>query len=89
MREFQRTTKAYRSHCFQYVSLFALLLCLLDNIDKAILLCLAEDARVSLFRARPKVGVIGPAVAEHVRRLEEMEVIPKTTQTINSAAVEY
>ena len=43
----------------------------------------------SIFRARPKGRTYRPAVAERVRRLEEMEVITGYHATINYAAVGF
>jgi Lrp/AsnC family transcriptional regulator, leucine-responsive regulatory protein len=62
---------------------------MLDNIDKAILLCLQQDARTPYSKLGRKVGLTGPAVSERVRRLEEMKVITGYHATINHAAVGY
>ncbi len=44
---------------------------LIDNIDRAILACLAEDARISLKVLSARVGLTSPSTAERVKRLEE------------------
>jgi Lrp/AsnC family leucine-responsive transcriptional regulator len=37
---------------------------LIDNIDRAILACLAEDARISLKVLSARVGLTSPSTAE-------------------------
>ncbi len=43
----------------------------IDEIDRAILTCLTEDARVSLKVLSAQVGLTSPSTAERVKRLEE------------------
>ena len=43
----------------------------LDEIDRAILTCLTQDARVSLKVLSARVGLTSPSTAERVKRLEE------------------
>lgn len=62
---------------------------MLDKIDKAVLRYLQEDARTPYSKLGRKVGLTGPAVAERVRRLEEMKVITGYHATINYASVGY
>ncbi|MCD8671797.1 winged helix-turn-helix transcriptional regulator, partial [Klebsiella pneumoniae] len=47
----------------------------LDEIDRAILSCLTQDARVSLKVLSARVGLTSPSTAERVKRLEERGVI--------------
>ena len=42
----------------------------LDEIDRAILSCLTQDARVSLKVLSARVGLTSPSTAERVKRLE-------------------
>ncbi|HBZ3630642.1 TPA: AsnC family protein, partial [Klebsiella quasipneumoniae] len=42
---------------------------LLDEIDRAILACLTQDARVSLKVLSARVGLTSPSTAERVKRL--------------------
>ncbi|MCF6687756.1 Lrp/AsnC family transcriptional regulator [Raoultella terrigena] len=62
---------------------------LIDNIDRAILACLAEDARISLKVLSGRVGLTSPSTAERVKRLEERGVIQGYGARINLAALGY
>ncbi|MEF3090632.1 Lrp/AsnC family transcriptional regulator [Raoultella scottii] len=62
---------------------------LIDNIDRAILACLAEDARISLKVLSARVGLSSPGTAERVKRLEERGVIQGYGARINLAALGY
>jgi Lrp/AsnC family leucine-responsive transcriptional regulator len=44
---------------------------LLDDIDRQILACLVEDARVSLKVLSGRIGLTSPSTAERLKRLEE------------------
>ncbi|MEX5411671.1 Lrp/AsnC family transcriptional regulator [Atlantibacter hermannii] len=63
--------------------------CLIDDIDRQILACLAEDARLSLKVLSGKVGLSSPSTAERVKRLEEKGVIQGYGARINLAALGY
>lgn len=58
----------------------------LDEIDRAILTCLTQDARVSL---KARVGLTSPSTAERVKRLEERGVIQGYGARVNLAALGY
>ena len=58
---------------------------LIDNIDRAILACLAEDARISLKVLSARVGLTSPSTAERVKRLEERGVIQGYGARVNLA----
>lgn len=62
---------------------------LIDDIDRQILACLAEDARLSLKVLSGKVGLSSPSTAERVKRLEEKGVIQGYGARINLAALGY
>ena len=62
---------------------------LIDNIDRAILACLAEDARISLKVLSARVGLTSPSTAERVKRLEERGVIQGYGARVNLAALGY
>lgn len=63
--------------------------CLIDDIDRQILACLAEDARLSLKVLSGKVGLSSPSTAERLKRLEEKGVIQGYGARINLAALGY
>ncbi|HBH14676.1 MAG TPA: AsnC family transcriptional regulator, partial [Leclercia adecarboxylata] len=44
---------------------------LIDEIDRQILACLVEDARMSLKVLSGRVGLTSPSTAERLKRLEE------------------
>lgn len=46
-----------------------------DDIDRQILTCLVEDARVSLKVLSGRIGLTSPSTAERLKRLEERGVI--------------
>ena len=60
-----------------------------DDIDRAILTCLTEDARQSLKVLSARVGLTSPSTAERVKRLEERGVIEGYGARINLAALDY
>lgn len=62
---------------------------LIDDIDRQILACLAEDARLSLKVLSGKVGLSSPSTAERLKRLEEKCVIQGYGARINLAALGY
>ena len=61
----------------------------LDEIDRAILTCLTQDARVSLKVLSARVGLTSPSIAERVKRLEERGVIQGYGARVNLAALGY
>lgn len=62
---------------------------LLDDIDRRILACLVEDARVSLKALSGQVGLTSPSTAERLKRLEERGVIQEYGARVNLAALGY
>ncbi|MCZ3381991.1 MULTISPECIES: Lrp/AsnC family transcriptional regulator [Enterobacteriaceae] len=62
---------------------------LIDDIDRAILASLAEDARQSLKVLSARVGLTSPSTAERVKRLEERGVIEGYGARVNLAALDY
>lgn len=62
---------------------------LIDDIDRAILSCLAQDARLSLKVLSARVGLTSPSTAERVKRLEERGVIQGYGARVNLAALNY
>lgn len=61
----------------------------IDDIDRAILAALAEDARQSLKVLSARVGLTSPSTAERVKRLEERGVIEGYGARVNLAALDY
>ena len=61
----------------------------LDEIDRAILTCLTQDARVSLKVLSARVGLTSPSIAERVKRLEERGVIQGYGARVNLTALGY
>lgn len=62
---------------------------LIDDIDRQILACLAQDARLSLKVLSGKVGLSSPSTAERLKRLEEKGVLQGYGARINLAALGY
>jgi Lrp/AsnC family leucine-responsive transcriptional regulator len=62
---------------------------IIDDIDRAILAALAEDARQSLKVLSARVGLTSPSTAERVKRLEERGVIEGYGARVNLAALDY
>lgn len=62
---------------------------ILDEIDRAILTCLTQDARVSLKVLSARVGLTSPSTAERVKRLEERGVIQGYGARVNLTALGY
>ena len=62
---------------------------ILDEIDREILTCLTQDARVSLKVLSARVGLTSPSTAERVKRLEERGVIQGYGARVNLAALGY
>lgn len=62
---------------------------LIDDIDRQIVGCLAEDARMSLKMLSARVGLTSPSTAERVKRLEERGVIRGYGAHVNLAAMGY
>uniref|UniRef100_UPI001F4BC2AA Lrp/AsnC family transcriptional regulator n=1 Tax=Klebsiella pneumoniae TaxID=573 RepID=UPI001F4BC2AA len=61
----------------------------LDEIDRAILTCLTQDARVSLKVLSARVGLTSPSTAERVKRLEERGVIQGYGARVNLVVVKF
>ena len=62
---------------------------LIDDIDRQIVGCLAEDARMSLKMLSARVGLTSPSTAERVKRLEERGVIQGYGAHVNLAEMGY
>ncbi|MEH3411378.1 Lrp/AsnC family transcriptional regulator [Phytobacter diazotrophicus] len=62
---------------------------LIDEIDRQILACLEEDARMSLKVLSGRVGLSSPSTAERLKRLEEKGVIEGYAARVNLAALGY
>ena len=62
---------------------------LLDEIDRHILTCLVEDARMSLKVLSGRFGLTSPSTAERLKRLEERGVIQGYRARVNLAALGY
>lgn len=62
---------------------------LIDEIDRQILACLVEDARMSLKVLSGHVGLSSPSTAERLKRLEEKGVIEGYAARVNLAALGY
>ena len=63
--------------------------CLLDDIDRQILACLVEDARMSLKVLSGRIGLTSPSTAERLKRLEERGAIQGYGARVNLAALGY
>lgn len=61
----------------------------IDELNWEILKCLQENARESFANMGRKVGLTPPAVAERVKRMEDMGVITGYNTTISYAHVGY
>jgi len=62
---------------------------LIDNTDRAILVCLEEDARMSLKTLSGKIGLTSPSTAERLKRLEEKGIIQGYSARINIFELGY
>ena len=60
---------------------------LLDDIDRQILACLIDDARMSLKVLSGRIGLTSPSTAERLKRLEERGVIQGYGARVNLAAL--
>jgi Lrp/AsnC family leucine-responsive transcriptional regulator len=61
----------------------------LDEIDRALLAALAEDARASVSELARQVGLSAPSTSERMRRLEAQGVIGGYTVQIDPRALGY
>jgi Lrp/AsnC family transcriptional regulator, leucine-responsive regulatory protein len=61
----------------------------LDEIDRALLAALAEDARTSVSELARQVGLSAPSTSERLRRLEAQGVIGGYTVSIDPRALGY
>ena len=62
---------------------------LLDDIDRQILACLVDDARMSLKVLSGRIGLTSPSTAERLKRLEERGVIQGYGARVNLTALDY
>lgn len=62
---------------------------LIDEIDRHILRCLVEDARMSLKVLSARVGLTSPSTAERLKRLEERGIIQGYGARVNLATLGY
>lgn len=62
---------------------------LIDDIDRAIVTSLAQDARLSLKVLSARVGLTSPSTAERLKRLEERGIIQGYSARVNLAALGY
>ncbi|WP_322068233.1 Lrp/AsnC family transcriptional regulator [Paraburkholderia bannensis] len=61
----------------------------LDDIDRALLAALAEDARASVSELARQIGLSAPSTSERMRRLETQGVIGGYTVQIDPRALGY
>ncbi|WP_321813727.1 MULTISPECIES: Lrp/AsnC family transcriptional regulator [unclassified Paraburkholderia] len=61
----------------------------LDEIDRALLAALAEDARASVSELARQIGLSAPSTSERMRRLEAQGVIGGYTVRIDPRALGY
>lgn len=59
----------------------------IDNVDAAILSCLAVDARIPTANLAREIGLSPPSVAERIKRLEENNVISGYAAVIDPEAL--
>lgn len=62
---------------------------IIDDIDRHILRCLVEDARMSLKVLSARVGLTSRSTAERLKRLEERGIIQGYSARVNLAALGY
>lgn len=62
---------------------------LIDEIDRLILACLVEDARMSLKVLSGRVGLSSPSTAERLKRLEEKGVLEGYAARVNLMTLGY
>ena len=62
---------------------------MLDDLDRRIVMILAEDARISLKELAQRVNLSSPSTSERLRRLEERGVIRAFTVDIDPEALGY
>lgn len=61
----------------------------IDQLSTEILLCLQQNARMSFTEIGKKVGLTPPAVAERVKKMEDIGVIENYTAQISHTALGY
>lgn len=61
----------------------------LDSVGQKLLRAVQENARLSFSELGRRVGLSAPAVAERLRKLEELEVITGYHAEVNPAALGY
>ena len=62
---------------------------LFDDVDRAIIACLVEDARMSLKTLSGRIGLTSPSTAERLRRLEERGIVEGYAAKVNLNAIGY
>jgi Lrp/AsnC family transcriptional regulator, leucine-responsive regulatory protein len=62
---------------------------ILDPVGRKLLRALQENARSSFSELGRQLGLSGPAIAERVRKLEELEIITGYHAEVNPAALGY
>jgi Lrp/AsnC family leucine-responsive transcriptional regulator len=61
----------------------------IDDLNKKILKCLQDNARLSNAEIGRRVGISSPAVSERIKKLEDAEVIEAFTTVISPFEVGY
>ncbi|CAG4891564.1 hypothetical protein R52603_01921 [Paraburkholderia saeva] len=61
----------------------------LDDIDRALIAALAEDARVAVSELARRVGLSAPSTADRLRRLDTQGVIERFTVQLDPRALGY
>ena len=61
----------------------------LDHLSTEILLCLQQNSRVSFTEVGKRVGLTSPAVAERVKKMEDLGIIESYTTHISHAKLGY
>lgn len=62
---------------------------MLDAIDRRLVECLAEDARLSLKELGARAGLSSPSVSERLKRLEERGILRGFTVSVDPEALGY
>jgi Lrp/AsnC family leucine-responsive transcriptional regulator len=62
---------------------------ILDPVGRKLLRALQENARLSFSELRRQLGLSGPAVAERVRKMEEVELITGYHAEVNPTALGF
>lgn len=62
---------------------------ILDSVGRKLLRAMQENARLSFSELGRRAGLSAPAVAERVRKLEELEIVTGYHAEVNPAALGY